>query len=110
MGNAGTPIPRSVPLPGGCTLELDALGLPASGQLTHAAEGFCRCTPDQYDEVYLHHLVRWQAEYADQLQIDKLAATAMVCRLLEKWQIALPDWFRPIVAQWGELLRNQPEK
>lgn len=99
----------NIRLPGGCVLELDAIGLPAGPNIQHAHAQFCRCLGRQ-DEIYIQYLALWLARSSGQLQIDEFAATALVCRLVDKWQLQVPLWLQPIVVQWVELLRKQPDR
>lgn len=97
-------------LPGGCVLELDAIGLPAGPNIQHAPVQMCCCLGHQ-DEIYIHYLALWMAKSPREFQIDEFAAMALVCRLIDKWQLQVPLWLQPIVVQWVELLRgNQPHR
>lgn len=97
-------------LPGGCVLELDAIGLPAGPNIKHVPAQFCCCLGQQ-DEIYIHYLALWLAKTSTKFQIDEFAAIALVCRLIDKWQLKVPSWLQPIVVQWVELLgRYQPDR
>ncbi|RYC61241.1 hypothetical protein CHU98_g4957 [Xylaria longipes] len=109
MESTNFKIPPGVLLSGGCYFELDAVGLPAGPNIKHSAEPLCRCAGKQ-DEILLKYLAIWQSEYSEQLQIDKLAATIMTCRLIEEWQLKVPTWLESIVKEWVELVRNQLQK
>ncbi|KAJ2971527.1 hypothetical protein NUW58_g9394 [Xylaria curta] len=82
-------------LPGGCLLELDRLGLPASPNINHASEELCCCV-GQRDQIFVKYLAYWRTRFADELEIDTLTATAMVLHVIEQFQINVPLWLQPI--------------
>lgn len=100
-------VPEAILLPGDCLIRLDSFGLPASPEIEHSKYRICCCL-GQRDVIYVYYLVMWQSKYSIDLQIDQLKATAMVCHLIDEWQLQVPLWLQPIVTKWVEELENGP--
>jgi hypothetical protein len=100
-------VPSGIVLPGGCFIELDKFGLPASPDIKHSAYPICCCFGER-DAIHIKYLIVWHGKYAKNLQIDKLEATITVCRLIKEWELKVPVWLQPIVNKWVEKVQNEP--
>jgi hypothetical protein len=108
MASSAPRAPTGIILPGRCFLALNELGLPAVRTIRHSAVQIC-CCGNREDEIFVKYLIVWQAKFSEEMRIDKKTATAMVCRLINQWQLQVPVWLQPIVQEWAQLLQSQPE-
>ncbi|KAI1415614.1 hypothetical protein F5Y13DRAFT_187107 [Hypoxylon sp. FL1857] len=94
-------VPSAVALPWGCTIELDALGLPATSLIQHGATG-CSCIGYQ-EAILLSHLKGWQDDGEHLLQIEPKCVAAIIVKLIDKWGLGTSS-FQEYVHAWKEEL------
>ncbi|KAK5637444.1 hypothetical protein RRF57_013159 [Xylaria bambusicola] len=104
----GVVAPSWVYLPGGCVLKLDEVGLPFAPKIFHTFKGMCFCHNEH--EILIKYLIMWQHKYSEELGLGKVAATAMVFRLVDIWKLQVPRWLESNVQRWKDVLEDEPVK
>jgi hypothetical protein len=76
-----------VALPGGCSVEVDIIGLPATPRIDHNGEQ-CVCHTYQAALLFMY-LQQWLCSDAILFQIDVQSAVRVVQGLLSRWSIGV---------------------